>query len=84
MARLIYRKKGKAMKTEMERKMEGFYIRKKAEELIQQGRYQEACDILDRLSALEDMEQLSRKDISPVLHNGKVTGWELGAIDGQA
>lgn len=72
------------MKTEMERKMEGFYIRKNAESLIQQGRYQEACRVPDRLSAIEDVERLSRKDIRPVLHNGKVTGWEVGAINGQA
>lgn len=72
------------MKTEMERKMEGFYIRKNAENLIQQGRYSEACRVLDRLSAIEDVERLSRKDIRPVLHNGRVTGWEVGAINGQA
>ncbi len=72
------------MKTEMEKKMERFCIQKKAEDLFRHGRYQEACRVLDRLSAIEDVERLSRKDIRPVLHNGRVTGWEVGAINGQA
>ena len=72
------------MKTEMEKKMEGFCIREKAEDLIQRGCYREAFKVLNRLSAIEDMNHLSEKGIRPVLHNGKVSGWEVGALNGQA
>ncbi|MCI8483469.1 MAG: hypothetical protein HFH41_03905 [Lachnospiraceae bacterium] len=52
-------------------------LKERAEILIYQGRYDEACRILDKMNTVEDAEYLSGKGFRPVLHNGTVTEWEL-------
>lgn len=51
-----------------------------AEELIRQHRYEEARKLLDMLAMPDEigtMDRMAEEGIRPVLHNGKVTGWEL-------
>ena len=51
-----------------------------AEELIRQHRYEEARELLDMLAMPDEigtMDRMAGEGIRPVLHNGKVTGWEL-------
>ncbi len=66
-----------------------------AEELIRQHRYEEARELLDMLAVPDEigtMDRMAEKGIRPVLHNGKITGWELagdtvletGVKDGKA
>lgn len=53
---------------------------REAEELIRQHRYEEARELLDMLSMpdkVESMDRMAKEGIRPVLHNGKITGWEL-------
>ena len=59
-------------------------IEKKAEQLICQGRYEEAVKLLNELNTVADMESLSKRDIRPVIHNGAVKEWELKGEHGQA
>lgn len=51
-----------------------------AEELIRHHRYEEARELLDMLAMPDEigaMERMEEDGIRPVLHNDKVTGWEL-------
>ncbi len=55
-------------------------VEREAEKLIRQHRYEEARELLDMLSMpdeIEVMDRIAREGIRPVLHNGKITGWEL-------